>query len=490
MATLSSALNYALSGLSVSGAQSALLSRNVSFAGEENYSRRTAEIITLPGGSASIGGYGRSMDKLLLDKLLEAAGSAAGRQVVFDALSRLGATVGDPQDDGSLAAMIGNLQQGLRTFEADPANNALGASAIEAARALADKLNQMSGEIVAVREEADKAMAASVERINTLLGQFKVVNDAVVRGSGTAADLGDSLDQRDSILKMLSEEVGIRVVTRPNNDISIYAEGGAVLFEGSPRSVTFATTANLLNGGAGNAVFVDGVPVTGPAAAMPVTSGKLAALATVRDETAVLLQRQADEAAAVLIRNFSESDQGGPPAGPDVAGLFIDSSGGPLPLPGQTPPGLASRLAINPLGDPAAGGNPMLLRDGGFGGSSYVYNSTGASSFQERITGLAQSFDVTVSFDPAAGLGSTASLKSFSIQSASWVEAQRQGAQQAAESAGAMKARAGESLLRVTGVNIDQEMAALLDLEKTYQASSKIISVIDAMLASLLDAVR
>lgn len=490
MATLSSALNYALSGLSVSSAQSALLSRNVSFASDENYSRRTAEIITLPGGAASVGTYGRSMDKRLLDKLLEAAGSAAGRQVVFDALSRLGATIGDPEDDGSLSAMIGSMQNSLKIFEADPANNALGASAIEAARALADKLNGISAEIITVREDADQAMSGSVDRINTLLGQFKIVNDAVVRGSGTAADLGDSLDQRDSILKMLSDEIGIRVVTRSNNDISIYAEGGAVLFEGSPRSVSFAATANLHNGAPGNAVFVDGVPVTGPASAMPVSSGKLAALASVRDEAALVFQRQADEAAAALMRNFAESDQGDPPVGPDIAGLFIDDGGGALPVPGLTPPGLASRIAINPLADPTGGGNPMLLRDGGFGGSSYVYNGSGSAAFQARITALAQSFDTVTSFDPAAGLGTAASLKAFSIQSASWVEAQRQTAQLQASAAGALKARASESLLRVTGVNIDQEMAALLDLEKTYQASSKIISVVDSMLASLMEAVR
>lgn len=490
MATLSSALNYALSGLSVSSAQSALLSRNVSFAGEENYSRRTAEVITLPGGAAAIGTYGRSMDKRLLDKLLEAAGGAAGRQVAFDAFSRFGAMIGDPENDSSLSAMIGGMQQSLQLFEADPANNALGASAIEAARALASKLNSISAEIIAVREEADRAMSGSVDHINTLLAQFKIVNDAVVRGSGTATDLSDSLDQRDSILKLLSDEIGIRVVTRSNNDMSIYAEGGAVLFEGSPRSVTFAPTVNLQNGAPGNAVFVDGVAVTGSAATMPVNSGRVAALANVRDTASLVVQRQADEAAAVLLRNFAESDQGDPPVGPDVAGLFIDSGGSTLPAPGLTPPGLASRITVNPLADPTKGGNPMLLRDGGFGGGSYVYNTSGASAFQLRITELAQSFDEITDFDPAAGLGNTASLKAFSIQSASWVEARRQTAQLEAGAAGALKARASESLLRVTGVNIDQEMAALLDLEKTYQASSKIISVVDSMLASLMEAVR
>jgi flagellar hook-associated protein 1 len=45
-------------------------------------------------------------------------------------------------------------------------------------------------------------------------------------------------------------------------------------------------------------------------------------------------------------------------------------------------------------------------------------------------------------------------------------------------------------LQRITGVNIDEEMAAMLDLEKTYQASAKIIAAIDAMLGSLMEAIR
>jgi flagellar hook-associated protein 1 FlgK len=70
------------------------------------------------------------------------------------------------------------------------------------------------------------------------------------------------------------------------------------------------------------------------------------------------------------------------------------------------------------------------------------------------------------------------------------VEATRQTAQNSLGLANATRARASDSLARVTGVNIDQEMAILLDLEKSYQASSKVLSTIDAMLAALMEAVR
>jgi flagellar hook-associated protein 1 FlgK len=81
-------------------------------------------------------------------------------------------------------------------------------------------------------------------------------------------------------------------------------------------------------------------------------------------------------------------------------------------------------------------------------------------------------------------------LKALSVQSSAWVEASRQSAQKAMDVAGATRARASDSLARVTGVNIDHEMAILLDLEKSYQASSKVLATIDAMLAALMEAVR
>ncbi len=489
MTTLSSALNYALSGLSVSAAQSALVSRNVSFADDENYTRKYAEIHTLPGGAPAVSSTSRSMDKQLLGKLLGSTSNAAGQQVVLDALNRLSATIGDPEADSSVAAMLGALQNSLKTYETNPSNSALAASALESARRLVQKLNDTSAEVLSIRTEADRAMSQSVEHINTLLSQFKVVNDGIVRGSGTASDLAESLDRRDSILKLLSEEVGIRTVSRPNNDLMIYAEGGTVLFEGSPRSVSMTPTSSFAPASMGQGVFIDGVAVTGDLSPMPIVNGRLAALAKVRDEIVHSMQRQVDEVASGLVQSFSEQDQSAVPALPDEAGLFVDAAGG-LPVPGTWSPGLASRIRLNSLADPRQGGTPSLIRDGGLGGASYIYNQTGAAGYQNRIGQLISAFDLAGSFDPASGLGANASLKGFGKESVAWVEARRQTAQAAADGASATRMRASETLLRVTGVSIDQEMAALLDLEKSYQASSKVIGVINAMLATLLEAVR
>ena len=46
--------------------------------------------------------------------------------------------------------------------------------------------------------------------------------------------------------------------------------------------------------------------------------------------------------------------------------------------------------------------------------------------------------------------------------------------------------RSSEALSNETGVNIDEEMTSLLELERAYQASSRLITTIDNMLKTLL----
>lgn len=484
---LSTALNYAVAGLRVTSAQTALVSRNISFANEPGYVRKQALLTSLPGGAISVASYNRSADKRLLDKLLDTTSSAAGKQMALEALARLSATIGDPEADASITSLVAKLQESLQAYEADPSSVTLAAGAYSRAAALARGLNDASAAVQQVRAQADQDMAASVSRINSLLDQFKVANDAVVRGQGTAADLADNLDQRDRILKQLSEEIGIRTVTRANNDIAIYTDSGVTLFETGPRSVTMQPTQVFGPSVSGNDVFVDGVKITGAPSSMPARVGKLFALADIRDRVTVTYQMQLDEVARGLIEMFAERDQAA--VQPDATGLFTFGGGPGVPPSGAAVTGLAAQITVNALADPSQGGNPLLIRDGGFNGAAYVYNTAGAAGFQGRIAFLIAGFDQQRAFDGAAQIGSLASLKQFSATASGFVEMKRQAADQALSFDLAVKSRAGEALLRKTGVNIDEEMTAMLDLEKAYQANSKVIAAVDQMLKTLLDAV-
>ena len=106
-------------------------------------------------------------------------------------------------------------------------------------------------------------MATSVANINELLAQFATVNTAVVKGTIAGDDVTDYLDQRDSIVSSLSQEIGVSVSIRSNGDAALYTDSGVVLFDKTARTVSFTPTNAYTAGTTGNAAFIDGVPVTG-----------------------------------------------------------------------------------------------------------------------------------------------------------------------------------------------------------------------------------
>ena len=488
MAALSTALNIARSSLVTVSGQTAIASRNIANVSNTDYSRKSAAIISLVGGGSAISGYNRAADKLLLDKMLIASSNSAASNSVLDGIKRLSETVGDPESGYSPAGMLAKFQTALQTYEQNPADQTLARSAIQSAGDVVRSLNSATSVIQEVRQQADTGMAEAVERINNLLQQFKVANDAIVRGVGTASDLTDYLDARDKTMKLLSEELGIRAVTRANNDIALYTDGGVTLFESVPRLVTMAPASTMTATVSGNAVYIDGVDVTIPASTMSIRSGNLFGLAKLRDDIAVTYQSQMDEIARGLIEAFSESDQSAVPVLPIATGLFSYSGSPAVPAASTLIAGLAGNIRLSAAVDPAQGGLEWRLRDGGINGASYVYNASGASGFSGRLTALINALDASRGFDGAVQLGVQGSVMSFGTATSGWLEEARQQAASAADLQSTMKSRSSDALQRINGVNIDDEMTIMLELERSYQASARIMSTIDKMLDALLRA--
>ncbi|ENT04763.1 hypothetical protein B998_02675 [Brucella sp. F96/2] len=92
-------------------------------------------------------------------------------------------------------------------------------------------------------------------------------------------------------------------------------------------------------------------------------------------------------------------------------------------------------------------------------------------------------------FDAAAGISSSSSLIGYSASSLGWLEGKRQKANSEFTYNGTVASQADFALSNATGVDIDTEMALLLDLEHSYQASSRVLTMVSAMLDDLLNAV-
>jgi flagellar hook-associated protein 1 FlgK len=145
--------------------------------------------------------------------------------------------------------------------------------------------------------------------------------------------------------------------------------------------------------------------------------------------------------------------------------------------------------SVDPSGTPP--GNPNLLRDGGISGNpAYVYNTSGDAGFSTRLQQLVDNMDMSQTYDPAAQAKPSGSVMDFASSSSSWIEALRSSTNNNVQYQNTLLDRSNSALSNVNGVNMDDEMSFMLQVERTYSASSKLITTVDTMLDTLLSAVQ
>jgi flagellar hook-associated protein 1 FlgK len=498
--TLSSAYNIVSSSFASTAAQSAIIARNISNANTPGYSREIANQITNAYGGSDVASVSRVANAALLDQLNVSTSESASQGAISAGLATLAQTVDDsasassstgPTENGnSPSALMGNLQSALATYAASPSSEAAGQAAVTAAGQLASSLNAGAAAVQQVRSQADADMATSVASINSLLSQFSAANSTIVNGLAAGTDVTAAQDQSDSLLTQISQQVGISTTTNANGSTSIYTDSGVLLFQNIPQTLTFQPSGALASGVAGNAVMVNGVPLTGANAPMAAQSGALAGYAQLRDTIAPAYGAQLDQIAGGLVSAFAEAPGTTGSTAPTLPGLFTYPGATGVPTTGAMT-GLASEIEINPNVDPAQGGDVDLLRDGGIaspGASTYTYNTTGAADYSTRISQLMNATSVDQSFNSAVGLGASGTLASYASASVAWLQGQNSQASDAASYQSSVVSQASSALSNATGVNLDTEMTNMLNIENSYTTSSKLLTTVTAMFTALIDA--
>lgn len=489
--TLSATMGAARSGLSVFSEQIGLVARNIGNASDPNAARKLARVMTASNGDVLFAGVDRAEDRALRDAMLEATSTASTERVKVDAAKALQETIGGPDGEGSPSALIGELGRSLQVLAAQPSQASAANTAIATARSLANALNEGASAIQDLRQRADDEIAQAVDSLNGMLGQLEALDQRIVTGTRAGRDITDDLDQRDKLLGQIAEKVGIRVVPKDMNSVAVYTDSGITLFDTKAREVTFNRTP-IAPGQPGGTVSIDGVPATGSGGSMVVRSGQIVGLIAVRDGMGMAYEAQFDEIARGLVEAFSESDQTSSGA-PDRPGLFTYAGATVTPATGTRVVGLAARIQVNATVDPAQGGSWTRLRDGGAadpGDPAYIYNTNAEAGYSGRLRELIDGLAQPRTFAAVAGLESNVGLDSFSASSVGWLAQQRQVATDLSDQRTALRERAASALSGAVGINIDQEMADMLELERSYQASSRLFAVADSMLQTLLDTVR
>lgn len=489
--SLSTAIDISNSSLAATSQLTSIASRNIANVNNKEATRKQGVVVTEVGGGARVAVVSRTFDRSLRDALISATSDSARSSVVAVSLDVLDLSAGASSGVATPESRLGALRSALQSYSLNTADQSLAASVVSAASDMAATLRHWAINATQVRSRADDDIRVSVDKLNDLLRQTSEANAAVVNGSSVGRDVTDQLDARDALVSEIAEQVGITVVAKANNGIAIYTDSGITLFDEVPRAVAFEQFP-IRDGAPGGTVIIDGVPAIGASAVMPVVGGRITGLAEVRDKIVPMFSSQLDDMAGSLIRAFSEADQRMPPSAPDLPGLFTVAGTVAIPVAGASKTGLAGTIIVNPNSDPAAGGSLLRLRDGGIsqpGNPAYVYNSTGSTAFAGRVQQLLEALATPVIHGSASGLSGDSNISDFMSASSGWMQAQRKAHTDTAANANVFLERSQQAWSSNSGVNLDDEMAQLLGLERTYQASAKLIATVDEMYAALMQAI-
>ncbi len=499
--TLSSAFNIINSSFSAIGAQSSTIANNIANANTPGYSRQIANLATDPFGGVGVASVTRTANSALADQVNVATSDSAAQSAIANGLATLAQTVDDSsgvtstgplQNGDSPYAMMANFQSAMTTYEADPSNTSSAQAAVSAAQGVAASLNAGAQAVTQTRTQADQSIAQDVNSVNSLLAQFKTVNDSVVSGLASGSNVGSLEDQRDSLVTQISQQIGVTTSVNGNGSMAIFTDSGVTLFQTAPYQLTFSPSGTLGPNQTGAQVLVNGAPITGASSNMPIQSGAIAGLVQLRDDVAPQYQSQLDQIAGNLISAFQETDQSTTNTGlPPLPGLFTAAGLTSVPTSANYA-GLANSISIAASVDPSQGGNPLLLRDGGISDTSnldYTYNTTGDSGYTGRLSQLISAMQAPMSFSSSGGLPTTASLSDYSNASVSWLQSANQQASGNQSYQSSLLTQASSALSNATGVNLDTELTNMLTIESSYTATAKLMTTVSSMLDTLVNAV-
>ncbi len=162
----------------------------------------------MPGSGVRSSAVVRAEQPALFRAMLNSNSDVAMQKAMVDALDELDATVGDVETRSFSCSALSKLVDGLQTYAGQPQSRLAAEGAVRAARNFADGLNNAAGTVETVRRDADTAINDAVARVNSLLSEFKVLNDKIIAGTKAGDDVTDMLDNRDQILNSLSSELG------------------------------------------------------------------------------------------------------------------------------------------------------------------------------------------------------------------------------------------------------------------------------------------
>jgi flagellar hook-associated protein 1 FlgK len=316
---------------------------------------------------------------------------------------------------------------------------------LTAAGNLATVFRNTSGNLTRQRTNLDLSVTQDVQQVNVLAGQIANLNTRISQLGGVGQDASAFVDQRDVLIGQLSGLIDVSTI-RSDNSLTLTTSNGTPLVAGGQ---SFALTTQTNVSGLQD-IFAQGNNITGK-----LTSGALTGLLQARDQKLPGLLTSLDTLAAGLANALNTANKTGFDLNGNPGGnLFV-----PPPVSGV---GAAANLAVQ-ITDPAL----IAASSDGTPGSNG--NVTVLSAVHDQPVAGGQtpnSYYANIVF----GIGNDVSNNSAELSSSRLILNQMQ-----------------DQRGSISGVNLNEEAANMLQYQNAYDAAAKVVTTINDMLFTVIN---
>jgi flagellar hook-associated protein 1 FlgK len=454
-----SSFNTALSALRYNQVVMDVASGNIANARTDGYARRRVDGVTAGGDvtpalwsrgtstgeGVSVAGITRMTDPFLTARARIEHGNQHYLDLQASVLQRVESGIGEPSDNGVAAAM-----QKLRAAAGDLANNPDSGAArsqfLASAQTLATAINVQSHNISTEASDQRSKLLSTVAEINTVASDLAKTNNNIRVANLNGTDAGSLLDQRDVLGQRLAELTGATGTVNADGGLDLTVNGVPLVT--ADVAGTLQITSGVLPDGSsdGNPVTVAVVDPTSGTTAVPAGfKGEAGAITDLLNVTLPGYQSGLDGVARTLADDFNAQHTAG-----------FDQSGAPgTPLFAYDPADPAASLSVG-IADPtlvAASGLPGGVIDGS--NADLMAGLNGADGAYQRLVN---------------GFGTQ-------VASVNRLAANQQ----------VLTNQVDASRDQQAGVNLDEEMLSIVQAQHGYEAASKVITVMDSVLDTLIN---
>jgi flagellar hook-associated protein 1 FlgK len=391
------------------------------------------------------------------------ASSAAESTALSDLQSIFGITTNSTTAvSTTLGTDMNAFFSSLSALQASPSNSSVREGVLSAAKTLATDFNNASSQITQQNAGLNQQVLGNVSAINSLTSSIATLN-LQIEANSPNADAGTLEDQRQQDLTQLSQYIGFSQTKTENNGLTLTTGTGQVLVsEGQSYALSTTNVGNKGNlyatGGYLDVTTSTGQDITSEldGTVSGITGGSLSGILKARDQDLPTVSSKLDQLAyllsnAVNTQNAAGVDLNGNPGGAFFSTIQnVNDAAGSLTLLITDP----IAIAAAGVGEGASGSTNATALARLVNAPIDIQGQTASQFYASLLTQLGD----TVSGVSNENTTQQASLTQLTTQKSS-----------------------------LSSVSLDQEASNLTVYERSYQAASKVFTIIDQLMASALN---